>query len=211
MPPPPPATHRGDRAASRHARAADAQDAGRRAKPAAPARPMRMRLPYSVLDALIQHARVEKLVEVRGASGTGTAGYRYALTDSAATARCSSSTSAATWVPRPCRWPSTTPTSARPWRPGRSIDRERLATRVRAPVVADDMYDQLGPGGELRQVAVPVRRARQRQDGHRRGDRPRARRRHARAARDRRRRPDDHDVRSGQPRTAPRRPTRRTA
>ena len=40
-----------------------------------------LRLPYSVLDALIQHARVEKLVEVRGAGGAGTAGYRYALTD----------------------------------------------------------------------------------------------------------------------------------
>lgn len=40
-----------------------------------------MRLPYSVLDALVQHARVEKLVEVRGASGAGTAGYRYVLTD----------------------------------------------------------------------------------------------------------------------------------
>ena len=41
----------------------------------------RLRLPYSLLDALIQHTRAEKLVEVRGASGTGTAGYRYALTD----------------------------------------------------------------------------------------------------------------------------------
>src|SRR5262245_60984662 len=40
-----------------------------------------MRLPYSVLDAMVHHARVEKLVEVRGASGAGTAGYRYALTD----------------------------------------------------------------------------------------------------------------------------------
>src|SRR5262249_48317209 len=41
----------------------------------------RMRLPYSVLDAMIQHARIEKLIEVRGTTGTGTAGYRYALTD----------------------------------------------------------------------------------------------------------------------------------
>jgi hypothetical protein len=41
----------------------------------------KMRLPYSVLDALIQHARIEKLVEVRGTSGAGNAGYRYALTD----------------------------------------------------------------------------------------------------------------------------------
>jgi hypothetical protein len=41
----------------------------------------KLRLPYSVLDSLIQHARVEKLLEVRGASGAGSAGYRYALTD----------------------------------------------------------------------------------------------------------------------------------
>jgi hypothetical protein len=41
----------------------------------------RMRLPYSVLEALTEKARVEKLLEVRGAAGTGTAGYRYALTD----------------------------------------------------------------------------------------------------------------------------------
>jgi hypothetical protein len=41
----------------------------------------KLRLPYSVLDALVQHARVEKLLEVRGASGAGAAGYRYVLTD----------------------------------------------------------------------------------------------------------------------------------
>jgi hypothetical protein len=41
----------------------------------------RMALPYSILEALIEHARVEKLVEVRGAAGAGTAGYRYILTD----------------------------------------------------------------------------------------------------------------------------------
>jgi hypothetical protein len=41
----------------------------------------RLRLPYSVLEALIEKARVEKLLEVRGAAGAGTAGYRYALTD----------------------------------------------------------------------------------------------------------------------------------
>ena len=41
----------------------------------------RMRLPYSLLEALIQHARVEKLVEVRGTTGVGSAGYRYAVTD----------------------------------------------------------------------------------------------------------------------------------
>ena len=41
----------------------------------------KLRLPYSVLESLVQHSRVEKLVEVRGAAGTGSAGYRYVLTD----------------------------------------------------------------------------------------------------------------------------------
>jgi hypothetical protein len=41
----------------------------------------RLHLPYSVLENLVEHVRIERLVEVRGASGTGTAGYRYALTD----------------------------------------------------------------------------------------------------------------------------------
>ena len=41
----------------------------------------KLRVPYSVLDTLIQHVRVEKLLEVRGTSGTGAAGYRYVLTD----------------------------------------------------------------------------------------------------------------------------------
>jgi hypothetical protein len=41
----------------------------------------RICLPYSVLEPLIEGARAERLIEVRGAAGSGTAGYRYALTD----------------------------------------------------------------------------------------------------------------------------------
>ena len=41
----------------------------------------RLRLGYALLDQLFEAARTEKLVEVRGAAGTGSAGYRYALTD----------------------------------------------------------------------------------------------------------------------------------
>jgi hypothetical protein len=41
----------------------------------------RLKLPYAILETLVENARVERLVEVRGASGTGTAGYRYLLTD----------------------------------------------------------------------------------------------------------------------------------
>jgi hypothetical protein len=41
----------------------------------------RLRLPYAMLEALVERVRAERLIEVRGASGSGTAGYRYALTD----------------------------------------------------------------------------------------------------------------------------------
>jgi hypothetical protein len=41
----------------------------------------RLRLPYGMLEPLIEHARVERLLEVRGATGAGSASYRYALTD----------------------------------------------------------------------------------------------------------------------------------
>jgi len=40
-----------------------------------------MHLPYAILSPLIERARAERLVEVRGATGTGSASYRYALTD----------------------------------------------------------------------------------------------------------------------------------
>ena len=40
-----------------------------------------MRLPYSLIEPLIERARAERMLEVRGATGTGSAGYRYVLTD----------------------------------------------------------------------------------------------------------------------------------
>lgn len=41
----------------------------------------RICLSYAVFEPLVEHARIEKLIEVRGAAGSGTAGFRYALTD----------------------------------------------------------------------------------------------------------------------------------
>ena len=40
-----------------------------------------MRLPFSILEPLMERVRAERLIEVRGATGTGAAGYRYTLTD----------------------------------------------------------------------------------------------------------------------------------
>jgi hypothetical protein len=41
----------------------------------------RLRLPYAMIEPIIEHVRAERIVEVRGAAGSGTAGFRYALTD----------------------------------------------------------------------------------------------------------------------------------
>ena len=41
----------------------------------------RMRLQFTILEPLIEHVRRERLVEVKGATGSGAASYRYVLTD----------------------------------------------------------------------------------------------------------------------------------
>jgi hypothetical protein len=41
----------------------------------------RIRLPFAVLEPLIERARAERLIEVRGADGVASASYRYALTE----------------------------------------------------------------------------------------------------------------------------------
>ncbi len=84
---------------------------------------------------------------------------------------------------------------------GEAVDRPRDAVaRLRPPRRQPGHVRPARARRQLRQVAVSVRRAGQRQDGRRRRHRPRPGQRHARAVRDRRRRPDHHHVRSGQPR-----------
>jgi hypothetical protein len=41
----------------------------------------RLRLPYNLLEPLIEHIRAERQLEVKGATGSGSASYRYALSD----------------------------------------------------------------------------------------------------------------------------------
>ncbi len=104
-----------------------------------------LRIPYSVLDALVQHARVEKLIEVRGTSGAGNAGYRYALTDlgrerSARFLEISRYVGPAP-VPlaqynayvRACM-------AAKPW-----VDRETLCSGFDNLIVSEHLLNQLGP------------------------------------------------------------------
>jgi hypothetical protein len=98
-----------------------------------------------VLDALIQHARVEKLIEVRGASGAGTAGYRYALTDLGRD-RAMQFLDLNRYVgPAPVPLAQynayvRAAMAAKPW-----VDRNRLATGFTNLIVSQGMYDLLGP------------------------------------------------------------------
>ena len=104
-----------------------------------------LKVPYSLLDALIQHARVEKLVEVRGTSGVGTAGYRYMLTDLGR--------DRAQQYLDICRYvgPAPVPLAqynayVRACMASRvPIDRETLATGFEHLIVSRGMFDQLGP------------------------------------------------------------------
>ena len=118
-------------------------------------------------------ARREAL-EVRGTSGVGTAGYRYILTDLGRDRAMQFLEHLALRRPGAgAARRSTTPTSARAWRPRPYVDRERLATGFEQPHRQQGHVRPARPGGELRQVALPLRRARQRQDRARRRHRPR--------------------------------------
>jgi hypothetical protein len=105
----------------------------------------KMRLPYSVLDSLIQHARVEKLIEVKGAAGAGNAGYRYVLTDLGRD-RAGQYFDISRYV-----GPAPVPLAqynayvracmaARPF-----VDRKKLSTGFDSLIVNKAMFDQLGP------------------------------------------------------------------
>jgi len=105
----------------------------------------RIRLPYTVLEPLVERVRAEQLVEVRGATGSGSAGYRYALTD-AGRDRARRYLDANQYVgPAPVTLASyvaemKTLAAARTY-----IDHERIRQAFSHLVVGDAILEQLGP------------------------------------------------------------------
>jgi hypothetical protein len=105
----------------------------------------RMRLPYSVLDALIQDARMRVPMDVRGPNETGTAGYRYTLTD-LGRERAMQFLDINRYVgPAPVPLAQynayvRAAMAARPW-----IDRDIMARGFTDLIVNTEMYDRLGP------------------------------------------------------------------
>ncbi|MCU1383283.1 MAG: ATPase central protein [Acidobacteria bacterium] len=107
----------------------------------------RLRLPYTILEPLIERVRSEMLVEVRGAtgSGSGSAGYRYSLTD-AGRERARQYFDASQYV-----GPAPVPLAGyvaqmRALAAARGyLDRERLRQGFSHLVVGDQVLEQLGP------------------------------------------------------------------
>lgn len=105
----------------------------------------RLRLPYTILEPLIERVRAELLVEVRGATGSGSAGYRYSLTD-AGRERARQYFDASQYVgPAPVPLAGYVAqmhalAAARGY-----LDRERLRQGFSHLVVGDQVLEQLGP------------------------------------------------------------------
>jgi hypothetical protein len=106
----------------------------------------RMRLPYIMLEPLIERLRAERLIEVLGASGSSSAGYRYNLTDSGRD-RARSYLEVNHYVgPAPVPLPAYVAQIKQLAATRGDIDRARLAQGFADLVVGDGVLDQLGPG-----------------------------------------------------------------
>jgi DNA-binding PadR family transcriptional regulator len=112
----------------------------------------RLCLPYGILEPLLEKLRVEQLVEVKRALGTGSAGYRYAITD-AGRDRALRFFEACGYVgPAPVPVHQYTAHMADLRAQTFEVSRERVARGFSHLIVEPEMLDQLGP-------AVASRRA----------------------------------------------------
>jgi len=105
----------------------------------------RLRLPYALLEPLIELLRAQRLIEVKGATGAGTAGFRLALTDLGRD-RARQYLDANQYV-GPAPVPLTAYVSnMRALAAARGfIDRDRMRHGFTDLVVPDAMLEQLGP------------------------------------------------------------------
>jgi hypothetical protein len=102
-------------------------------------------LSYGLLEDLLDHLRVEKLLEVRGASGAGTAGFRYALTDLGRERAANYFESNGYVGPAPVPLHQYTAAMQTLKDQRGFLDRERIAMGFTHLVVSPETLDQLGP------------------------------------------------------------------
>jgi hypothetical protein len=111
-----------------------------------------IKISYFILEGIINPARLEQLIEIKGASGAGTAGYTYALTDRGRD-RAKQYFEINGYVgPAPVPLDQYVNYLQVLARENQIIDREVIASGFTDLIMADDMLDQLGP-------AVSTRRA----------------------------------------------------
>jgi len=105
----------------------------------------RMRLSYTMLEPLIERLRAERQIEVRGTQGSGTAGFRYALTDLGRD-RAQQYLAINHYIgPAPVPLASYVSYMRTLQRARGYIDRERLRQGFSHLIVADEVLEQLGP------------------------------------------------------------------
>ena len=102
-------------------------------------------LPYALLETLVEHLRFEKLMEVRGAHGSGTAGYRYALTDLGRERAAAYFESNGYVGPAPVPLKQYTAAMKVLKEQRGFLDHDRIAQGFTHLVVSAEMLDQLGP------------------------------------------------------------------
>jgi len=105
----------------------------------------RMRLAYTMLEPLIERLRAERQIEVRGTQGSGTAGFRYALTDLGRD-RAQQYLEINHYIgPAPVPLASYVAYMRALQRARGYIDRERLRQGFSHLIVSDEVLEQLGP------------------------------------------------------------------
>jgi hypothetical protein len=105
----------------------------------------RMRLPFQIIEPLLDRARAERLLEVRGMTGSGTASYRYALTDLGRDRAQQYITTSHYCGPAPVPLAAYVAYMRQLSEARGFLDRERLQSAFAHLIVADDMLQQLGP------------------------------------------------------------------
>jgi len=111
-----------------------------------------IKISYLILEGIINPARQEQLIEIKGASGAGTAGYEYALTDRGRD-RAKQFFEVNGYVgPAPVPLDQYKIYLRELAKQNQVIDRDVMASGFTDLIMSDDMLDQLGP-------AVSTRRA----------------------------------------------------
>ena len=105
----------------------------------------RMRLPFQIIEPLLDRTRAERLLEVRGMAGSGTASYRYALTDLGRDRAQQYLSTSHYCGPAPVPLAVYVAYMRQLAEARGFLDQQRLQSAFGHLIVADDMLQQLGP------------------------------------------------------------------